>query len=297
LFPGEAPLLVRLLPLAWASLVIMAGPAAASALDTWSPPARLLASVVLWAVWATVLLATLVPRPSGLTVLRVAAPLGLVLALAAAPSTTPVAALAAVVGTAAVTVAALLPSVGFHFVNGAAYGDERRFPLRVPTALLLGPVPLAVVLVGLGAAAGPLLLADGRYAAGALALLAGGPAAWMAGRSLYALSQRWAVLVPAGLVVKDPLTMVDPVLFPRERIASLRPLPYPSAPADDIVDLRLGTVKGSLVLELTDEAVLYRTRGRHRGGEAVSARRLAFSPGSSLTLLADAAKRRIAAGS
>jgi hypothetical protein len=227
----------------------------------------------------------------------VAAPLAFALALAAAPSVGPAAGLAAVAGTAAVAAAALAPSVGFHFVNGAAYGDERRFPLRVPTALLLGPLPLAVLVVGLGPVAGPLLLAGGRYAAGVLAVLAGGPAAWAAGRSLYALSQRWAVLVPAGLVLKDPLTMVDPVLFPRERIGSLRPLPFPAAPADDIVDLRLGTVKGSLVLELTDDAVLYRTRGRQRGGEAVRARRLAFSPGLAAGLLADAAKRKIAAGS
>ena len=297
MFPGEDPLLVRLLPLAWASLVITAGPAAADALHSWSPAARLLGSVVLWLVWAVVLLATLVPRPSGLTLLRVVAPLAVVLALAAVPSASPVAGLGAVAGTTAVAVLALAPSVGFHFVNGAAYGDERRFPLRVPTALLLGPVPLAVVLVGLGAVSGPLLLADGRYLAGVLALLAGAPAAWVAGRSLYALSQRWAVLVPAGLVVKDPLTMVDPVLFPRERIASLRPLPFPTAPADDIVDLRLGTVKGSLVLELTDEAVLYRTRGRQRGGQAVNVRRLAFSPARAPVLLAEAAKRRIAARS
>jgi hypothetical protein len=297
LFPGEGSLLVRLLPLAWASQVILAGPAAADALGTWSSPGRLLASVLLWAVWGAVLIATLVPRPGGLTALRVAAALGVVLALAAVPSTSPVAALAAVAGTAAVAAAALTPSVGFHFVNGAAYGDERRFPLRVPTALLLGPLPLAVVVVGLGLVTGPLLLADGRYVAGALALLAGLPAAWAAGRSLYALSQRWAVLVPAGLVVKDPLTMVDPVLFPRERIASLRPLPFPTAPADDIVDLRLGTVKGSLVLELTDEAVLYRTQGRRRGGQAVKVRRLAFSAGRAPDLLADAARRKIAAGS
>jgi len=284
------------MPLAWASLVVTAGPAVADALQPWSTPPRLLAGVLLWAVWGGVLLAILAPRPFGLTVLRVAAALAVVLAAAALPSTSLLAGTAALAGTGLAAGLSLAPSVGYRFVNGAAYGDERRFPLRLPPALLLGPVPLAAPLVGVGAVAGPLLLADGRWVAGVLALLAGVPAAAAAGRSLYALSQRWAVLVPAGLVLKDPLTMVDPVLFPRERIASLRPLPYPTAPAEDIVDLRLGAVKGSLVIELTDEAVLYRTRGRARGGEAVRARRLAFSPGQAGMLLEKAAERRIAAG-
>jgi hypothetical protein len=105
------------------------------------------------------------------------------------------------------------------------------------------------------------------------------------------------VLVPAGIVLKDPLTLVDPVLFPRDRIASLRPLPYPSAPADDILDLRLGAVPGSLLLELTEEAQLFRARGRMRGGEAVKARRLAFSPRQPESLLAEVATRKKPRGS
>ena len=123
------------------------------------------------------------------------------------------------------------------------------------------------------------------------------PVVRAAGRSVYALSQRWAVLVPAGIVLKDPLTLVDPVLFPRDRIASLRPLPFPTAPADDILDLRLGAAAGSLVLELTDDAQLFRARGRLRGGEAVKARRLAFSPRQPDALLAEAATRKKPRGS
>jgi hypothetical protein len=282
---------------AWASLVITAGPAAADILDSWSSAPRAVASVVLWAVWGAVLLASLAPRPLGLTVLRVAAPVAVVLAVAAAPSAGPVKGLLAVTGTAIAAGLAFTPAVGHRFVNGAAYGEERRYPLRVPPALLLGPVPLAAALIAAGVLAGPLLLADGRYAAGLVALLVAVPVVRTAGRSLYALSQRWAVLVPAGIVLKDPLTLVDPVLFPRERIASLRPLPFPTAPADDILDLRLGAAAGSLVLELTDEAPLFRARGRARGGEAVKARRLTFSPRRPEALLAEAATRKKPRGS
>jgi hypothetical protein len=255
------------------------------------------ASILLWAVWGAVLLASLAPRPLGLTALRVGAPVAVMLALGAAISAGPVKGLLAVAGAAVAAALAFTPAVGYRFVNGVAYGEERRYPLRVPPALLLGPVPLAVVLIGAGVVAGPLLVADQRYAAGIAALVVAVPVVRTAGRSLYALSQRWAVLVPAGIVLKDPLTLVDPVLFPRERIASLRPLPFPTAPADDILDLRLGAAAGSLVLELTDEAPLYRTQGRVRGGEAVKTRRLAFSPRQADALLAEAATRKKPRGS
>ena len=283
--------------MAWASLVITAGPAAADALDPWSSAPRTVASVILWAAWAAGVLATLAPRPLGLTVLRVAAPVGVLLALAAVPSAGPAKGILAVAGTALATGLTLSAPVDHRFANGGAYGEERRYPLRVPPALLLGPAPLAVVLTSAGMLAGPLLLADGRYVVGAVALAAGVPVVAAAARSLYALSQRWAVLVPAGIVLKDPLTLVDPVLFPRERIASLRPLPFPTAPAEDILDLRLGAAAGSLLLELTDDAQLFRSMGRQRGGEAVKARRLAFSPRQSNALLAEAAGRRKPRGS
>ncbi len=267
----------------------------AAALDPWSSAPRLLATVVLWGAWGAGLVATLVPRPAGLTVLRVGAGLAVLVAALTAGEASVRAGLAALAGTLAVAFAALHPAVGYAFVNGAAYGDERRFPLRLPPALLLGPLPLAVPVLGVGAAAGPLLLAGGHPVPGLLALLAGWPLAAALARSLYSLSQRWAVLVPAGIVLKDPLALADPVLFPRDRVASLRPLPYPTAPAADVCDLRLGAVAGSLVLELTEEATLVRTSARRRGGETVRARRLAFSPRLPDLLLADATRRRTAA--
>ena len=283
--------------MAWASLVIAAGPAAAAAVEEWSTAPRAVASLLLWAAWGAALLASLAPRPLGLTVLRVTAAAAAVLAVIAVPGVGAGRGLPAVAGTVLAAALAFTPAVGYRFVNGAAYGEERRYPLRVPPALLLGPVPLAGLLLVASAAAGPLLLADQRWIAGVVALALAVPVVKVAGRSVYALSQRWAVLVPAGIVLKDPLTLVDPVLFPRERIASLRPLPFPTAPAEDILDLRLGAVAGSLVLELTEEAQLFRALGRQRGGESVKARRLTFSPRQPDALLAEAATRRKPRGS
>jgi hypothetical protein len=278
-------------------LIVTAGPAAADVLDSWSAAPRAVATVLLWAGWGAGVLSSFAPRPLGLTALRVTAAATLVLAVASAPATTLGRAVLAVAGTAVAAGLAFTPDVGYRFVNGAAYGEEKRFPLRVPPALLAGPVPVAVILTTTGVVAGPLLLADERWVPGVLAVAVAVPVVRAAARSLYALSQRWAVLVPAGIVLKDPLTLVDPVLFPRDKIASLRPLPFPTAPADDVLDLRLGAAAGSLVLELSEEAQLFRTRGRVRGGEAVKARRLAFSPRRPDALLTAVATRRKPRGS
>ena len=71
-----------------------------------------------------------------------------------------------------------LPTTGDEYVNGSSYGDERRFPLRAPAALLLGPIELtwaAVVVgaVGRSVAAGRAAL--GRRGARWWSGLAGGP--------------------------------------------------------------------------------------------------------------------------
>ena len=66
------------------------------------------------------------------------------------------------------------------------------------------------------------------------------------------LSRRWAVLVPAGFVVVDPLTLADPVLFLREHVRHLAPEP-PAAAPDGVLDLRLGAGAGSVSVRF-DEA-------------------------------------------
>ena len=72
----------------------------------------------------------------------------------------------AVVSCAVAAVLALSAPVAQAAGNAIAYGDEVRFPLRTPLSLFLGPVPLAVALIGAGVSVGPLLVADGRYVAG-----------------------------------------------------------------------------------------------------------------------------------
>jgi hypothetical protein len=225
----------------------------------WSDAPRVVAEVLLWLAWGVGLLATLAPRPPTLTALRTIAPGFLVLSAIAvvggAPSTT--ASVAAIVASAAACVLASGYDVSIAAANAVAYGDEQRLPLRVPPALFLAPIPLARAVVVAGVAAGPLLLASERFVLGGVAVLVGWPLAVAGGLALHRLSVRWAVLVPAGFVVVDPMTLADPVLFPRERIVALREAdPRPAPP--DVLDLRLGAAIGSVDVRFDQPAELFR---------------------------------------
>src|SRR5581483_9992809 len=148
-----------LLRAVWAALPFTAGPGLASALDGWAHPARTVATVGLWAGWGVVLVATLVPLPLGLTALRVGAPAALAASAAAA---SPVGAAWGVL----VVVVAFLPATGLWCVNGTAYPNERRFPLRAPGWLLIGPLPIAWAVAVGGPVTGALLLAEKHWVAG-----------------------------------------------------------------------------------------------------------------------------------
>jgi hypothetical protein len=289
---------IWLLRIVWASLPVTAGPAAARALDDWSVGPQLAAAILLWTAWAVVLASVLAPRPPGLTALRVAAPVFFVLAIAAAvggdaPFAT---AWGAVLATGVALVLAASSAVSVAAANGVAYGDERRFPLKTPPALLLGPLPLAPLVVGAGLSVGPLLLAAGRPVAGGVALAIGLPVAAFMARALHGLSRRWAVLVPAGLALADPLTLPDPVLFLRERIVALRPAD-PRAPVPPgTLDLRLGAVADSVALVLDRETEFLYTRRGVRGVAEAKSTELRFAAVRSNELLAIAAERRIRVG-
>jgi hypothetical protein len=284
------PSLVRL---SWLVLPFSVGPVLADALDPRSAAVRATASLALWAVWGVVLLATLVPRDLGLTVLRVLAPAAPIAAVAATfeGGAGRVPAAIAVATSLAAAAIAFLPEVGWLFVNGSAYGDERRHLLRPPGALLIGPLPLAWAVLVAGVASGPLLLAAEQWVAGAVATVAGSLVALLVGRALHSLTQRWAVLVPAGLVLKDHLTVVDPVLFRRTDVEVLRP-----APADtDALDLTAKAPGLALELRLFDKVGLVRVVPGTNGQQGRTAR-LLFTPTRPGAVLADARARRIPVG-
>lgn len=279
------PWLVRI---AWFSLPLTAGSVLADALDGRSSPVQLVVLVLAWGTWVAIVLALLLPRPVGLTAVRVGSVAAFAAAAWAAGASDGGYALAALAGVPLVL--ALLPEVGGWFVNGAAYGDERRFLLRAPGALLMGPIPVSVVVLVAGTLAGPLLLAARQWVAGGLAVVLGLPAAWVCAKALHQLTVRWAVLVPAGLVLKDHVTLLDPVFFKRPVIEVLRP-----APADtDSLDLTARAPGLAVELVLREkEPVSLIVPGRRRENQPGNLGRCLFTPTRPGALLAAAKDRRI----
>jgi hypothetical protein len=272
------------------SLPVTVGPAVEDALKDVSSPVAWVAAVGLWLAWATALLALLVPRVISLTVLRVAAPgVAVVAVIAAARGGVDGLDLLAVTVAALVLVMAAWPTVGADLVDGSSYGPERRLPLRVPPSLALGPVPLAVAVVLAGISVGPLLLATEQLVAGVAATVVGVVLAFLAARSLHALSRRFLVFVPGGVVVHDPLTIVDPVLLPKGSLASIGP-----APADtDAEDLTMGAGGLLMELRLQQPADLLRRRPGRAPAEVVSTAAVLVAPTRTAAVLAEATERNL----
>jgi hypothetical protein len=278
---------------AWAALPLTVGPSVGEALHDRSTAVGTVGGALAWALWAGVLVAVLVPRTTSLTALRAAVP---VVAGASAWATTQVEISAAEVvalGWSAVLVlVAFAPSTGQTFVNGSAYGDEQRMPLRPPAPLLAGPVVLAWAALAGPAVAGPLLLAARAWVAGGLVLAAGLPAAWVSARALHGLARRWLVFVPAGLVVHDPLSLADPVLLPRTLIQRIGP-----APADtEAVELTRGALGLALELELTEPTTMVRRPVGRAAAETISVTRVLVTPTRPGAVLRLADERRFAVG-
>ena len=184
------------------------------------------------------------------------------------------------------------PAFGAHCVNGPAYPNERRYLLRAPGPLLAGPLALAWALAAGGACAGPLLLGARQWVAGSLAAAVGLPVSVVLVRALHNLSRRWAVFVPAGMVLHDPLTLLDPVLMRRQTIAVLRP-----APADsDALDLTQRAPGLALETALTEAVSLTPVRPGQRLGDPRPVTKLLFTPTRPGAVLADARSRRIKVG-
>lgn len=277
----------------WVALPFVAGPALAAGLHGYLVPQRSIASVLLWLGWAIGVGCTFVAHPATLTGLRVltpAAPLAVVLAVArdgASPFT-----VAALVWSLVTAASALSAAVAARWVNGPAYPNERRLPLRIPGPLVFGGLPLTWALTVAGIASGPLLLAARSWVVGAVALIAGVPTAVVAIRSTHILARRWAVFVPAGLVLHDPLALMEPVLFPRQAVVGLGP-----APVDTVaLDLSQRSLGLALELELNEPFALNLMKPGNRLGEPIEVSSLLFSPARPGVVLEEAATRRLGTG-
>ncbi len=280
---------------AWLALLFGCASAIGDVSTGWDGGPLTVALALVWAGWGVGLVALLAPRPTGCTAIRVVAPAFVVAAIITVVSgdTTNVAGVGALITTVVAAALVAMPAYARAAAAGIAYGDELRHPLRTPPALYLGPIPIARVLAVAGVAAGPLLLADGSVVVGLAALAVGIPAAWVAVRSLHILSRRWLILVPAGVVVLDPMTLADPVLFVRRTIRSMRNVAGTVPVPEGTADLRLGASAGTIAITTDGTVDLVRVTGRRRSGETFRPERILIAISAPSKLLGEASRRRV----
>lgn len=225
----------------WLATPFTTGEMLATALNSYTPSFRTSCAIGLWVIWGTTAVAAMIARPVTLGFVRIWMPAGLaatiwaVIEISGGEVSRAEPALFLVVTSLAVATlaatASLMPGVGTAFINGPfanghAASLEKRLPLRPPAAGAFVLAPLLWAVVVAGAVSGYLLLAAERWLIGAAVLIAGLIVAALSYQSLLILGKRWAVFVPAGIVLHDPLTLGDEaILLPKSGVKSLRVVP------------------------------------------------------------------------
>lgn len=276
----------------WFLLPLTLGQVASDAVASADHAVPFVMTAGLWVLWGLAMIASMVPLPSTLTVVRVFAAGTLPLAIWALldPDTSALAIVALLHVFAVVTVA-LNALIGDHFVDGGSYGDERRMVLRPASQLGYLVVPIVTVLMIAGVATGPLLLANKTWIAGVIATVLGAGAVAVGARALHQLTQRWIVFVPNGMVLHDLTMLTEPVLFRRTAIERLGAA-IDGTPARDLSNKAAGLL---LECELADPAPLgLRDPSDPAAASLTDVRRFLFCPSRPGELLNEAERRNIA---
>jgi hypothetical protein len=260
---------------AWVAAAVATGLAISSAAAGRSGAAGTVGAVAWWATVAAVVVGLVVPSTVGLVVLRMAAPAsvaGAALCLAFGASTA-----TGITALALTTLAMLLAfsgETGEAMVQGAAYGAERRYPLRPPAAVLL-PAALSCAVWSAAVLAAVLALAGRQWVLGGALAVAAVPFTWFLGVRLHRLACRWLVLVPAGLVLHDAMVLGETLMVQRGNLALAR-LALTGTEAADLT----GPAAGHAVEVSAKEMVLalFPSSRAHPQGRAVHVQSFLVAP-------------------
>jgi len=206
---------------AWILVAVVGGRAIEAAVDGRSSPVRWTVAIGGWSLFAAVAVALLIPAVISLTVSRVGSPLALLAAAGSALAGSPGLDIALLAIPAIVSVAAIFTAeFGRWMVQASAYGDEDRLPLRCPV-----PVGAAAIVSWLlwapSVLGGPLALAAGNLLVGIPVTVVAIATTVFVGPRWHQLSRRWLVLVPAGLVVHDPVVLADTLMVRTGQLLAL----------------------------------------------------------------------------
>ena len=273
----------------WISLPLLCGPSLADSFNDFKLLLRTAVSISLWTFWVLILLSTLIATPISLAIIRIGAPAAAALSLWSALETS--GSVSGIIGLAASAITAcvaLSAPLGDKFSDGASYGDERRFLLRAPGPVLLLLGPLAWLTSVAGLTVGPILLLNKNFLLGSLISLCGFPLAALASNAIYQLGKRWLVLVPAGILLHDHLSVGDPTLIPRNQLANFSPAKVET----NALDLSQNSFGLSLEIQcLTPLSMMLRTGTRKTTNETSIVESFLINPVRPNVLLAEAQKR------
>jgi len=245
-----------------------------------------------WLGWLAVLMILAVPRPLTLTLGRISVPAIVPAAIWAAflvDSNSTI--LIGLLSSATTAMVVLLPAVGERFIDAASYGNERRFALRPPGPVLLFLLLPTWAITVVAVTAGPLFLANQSWGIGAIAIVAGVPAALVGYRALSRVTSRFVVFVPNGVVIHDHGALAEPVLFKTHEIAAIGPA-RAGTTARDITSQALGL---AIEMRFTEPIKLPIVTSRGQA-EEMPIDALMFSASRPAALLAAAADRGFAIG-
>ncbi|RLE26763.1 MAG: hypothetical protein DRJ50_00170 [Actinobacteria bacterium] len=260
---------------AWIIVAVVGGSAIEAAVEDRSMSVRYVAGVGGWTIWAVVALALAIASVRSLTAARVGTPLALAAVLATALAGAPAVDLALLGFPAFVAcVSVFTAEFGRVFVQASAYGDEERFPLRAPAAV--GAAAITAWFVWAACLiSGPLLLAAESWIFGALITALAIAEVVLLGPRWDRLSQRWFVLVPAGIVLHDPVVLADTLALRKAQVANMR-----LAPADTEAADFTGPASGYAIEVTTTESVtaVYAFTPAEPNGKAIHLTAFLISP-------------------
>lgn len=163
---------------------------------------------------------------------------------------------------------------------------ERRLTLATPLGLTIGMVLPASLLAGYGAGLVPALLIGFRPEGWQLAISVAGLAALFAVTiSLSRMARRWLVVVPAGVVIHDPLILEEAYRIRPDELAwaELGPRRWRRIAAEDsgakLTDVTGGCASSPVILVLTKEMAGPMLRSG-RGRAAKNTNMIACRPGN-----------------
>jgi len=164
--------------------------------------------------------------------------------------------------------------IGNSFVQLAAYGDERRFLLRCPPAMLVVQVLswlvwVALTIVAINLLASDVLILGAIVAVAALLLTIALP------RRFHRFSRRWLVSVPAGLVIHDHVVLAETAMFMLNAVIEIG-IETAQSEAADLSGKCAGL---GLVITLKDfDTVVFAGTPKTPGGSAIHVKSMRVCP-------------------